>query len=130
MIYLIFIKSFRVWSFLTFFAAVLVFAVENGAGLENIANMDAWTDLKIPVVYSLGFWIVIHFGSVFFTRFDRFCLRAYYDNHFTYVINGEIRETLNAKNFWDHTWPMLRKETDFEVYYNDPSASKRLNRLF
>ena len=130
MIYLIFIKTFRVWSFLTFFAAVFVFGVENGAGLDSIANLDAWNELKTPVVFSLGFWIAINFGSVFFTRFDRFVWSTYFDNHFTYVIDGEIRETLGSDNFWNHVWPSLRNLNDFEVYYNDASASKRLNRMF
>jgi hypothetical protein len=55
---------------------------------------------------------------------------AYFDNHFTYVIEGEIRETLGSDNFWNHVWPSLRNLEDFEVYYNDASASKRLNRMF
>lgn len=130
MIYLILIKTFRLWSFVTLFASVIVFAVENGSGLDSIANLDAWSDLKTPVVFSLGFWFVFNFGAIFFTRFDRFVWSMYFDNMFTYVIDGEIRETLGSNNFWNHTWPMLRKLDDFEVYYNDPSASKRLNRVF
>ncbi len=130
MIYLVLIKSFRFWSFLTLFASVLIFGFENAAGLDSIANLDVWNSFKIPVVYSLGFWIAINFGAIFLTRFDRFVLCAYFDNHFTYVIDGEIRETLKSKNFWDHTWPQLRELDDFEVYYNDASASKRLNRMF
>jgi hypothetical protein len=130
MIYLLFIKTFRIWSFLTFFGSALVFGVENAAGLESIANLDAWSDLKFPIVFSLGFWIVINLGAIFFTRFDQFLWSAYFDNMFTYKIEGEIRETLGSNSFWNYTWPQLRGMDNFEVYYNDPSCTKRLNRLF
>lgn len=130
MIYQIFIKLFRVWSFLTFFGSAFVFGIENGVGLESIANLDAWNDIKFPIVFSLGFWIVINLGAIFLTRFDRFVWAAYFDDMFTVVIDGEIRETYKTNNFWNHVWPCLRETENFKVYYNDPTASKRFHRLF
>ena len=84
--------------------------------------------------------LVQNSGRVFARVLDRYKFRGYIFNTIRPVrfcvrtltiisrmsSTAKIRETLKSKNFWDHTWPQLRELDDFEVYYNDASASETI----
>lgn len=114
MIYLALLKTYRWFTFIVFFVAIMYVGLQNSPGVQ--------LPFKLEVLACFGFLIALHIGLLFFygTDVKEVFMKMYFDNHYTIVMPNGVKRTVT-----EAVWREIQHEydgVDCRIYYNNPSG--------